>query len=83
MTTRKLPELVRSETIAQWESNDYAMECVNVIVVGCGAAGANAAIETAHAGADVLVIERTIRLSRADITNSGLPNAPDLKFEIF
>jgi succinate dehydrogenase/fumarate reductase flavoprotein subunit len=57
MTTRKLPELIRSETIAQW-GLDGAIESADVIVVGCGAAGASAAVEARQAGADVLVIER-------------------------
>ncbi len=44
---------VPASTVSSWDHE------ADVVIAGYGIAGAAAAVEAAHAGADVLVVERT------------------------
>ncbi len=57
--------LVSTATVKEWHA-----QC-DVVVVGFGAAGSCAAIEAAHAGADVLVLERASGISGTTTVATG------------
>lgn len=60
-----------NQTIPFEDVGDWSDEA-DVVVVGCGAAGASAAIEAREAGADVLVLERGSGLSGTTTLAGGM-----------
>ncbi len=59
-------ETLEATAVAKWD------DTADVLVVGCGAAGATTAIEAREAGADVLVLERASGLSGTTTTAGGM-----------
>jgi 3-oxo-5alpha-steroid 4-dehydrogenase len=57
---------VRAEEVAEWDAHH------DVVVVGLGAAGGAAAIESARAGCDTLVVERMTRGGGATALSTGI-----------
>lgn len=59
-------ETLSASSVSEWH------ETADVLVIGCGSAGASAAIESREAGADVLVLERGSGLSGTTTLAGGM-----------
>jgi monoamine oxidase len=78
VTRRRALQLIGAATAGTWLPQLRAAEHSEVIVIGAGLAGLNAALLLADAGARVTVLEASQRVGGRVWTADGLPGRPEL-----
>ena len=78
LTRRKAVQLLTAATASSLVPGLRAAENANVIVIGAGLAGLNAALILADAGAGVTVLEASSRVGGRVFTGDRLPGRPEL-----